>query len=197
MGPLQEKRRAGLQKPAADASRGLLPGTHVDFLPVLQSANHWLHLVAAAVWVGGIVFFLFVFGPAVHSLAPSDGVRALNHGRESLQFLSWIAIHLLFLTGVLNFFFRVTAGPVHPGTPYYWILALKLLFFFAMVFHHFLQTFKYAPKIVALTDAAGGGAVAAWPEALLAAWKKWFMLLKINLTLGVIILLLGLVLSWR
>ena len=166
----------------------------MNFLFVLQSANLWLHLFFVAAWVGGMAFFLFVFGPAAHSLAPRDGIRALNQGRESLQALSWIAIHLLFLTGVLNFFFRVTPG-LHPGAGYYWILAAKLALFFAMAFHHFLQAFKYAPKIASLT--AGAAAAQAWPEPLLAHWRKWFMLLKINTTLGTIVLFLGLALSWR
>jgi uncharacterized membrane protein len=168
----------------------------VDFLPVLHSANLWLHLVSVAVWVGAMAFFLFVFGPAVHSLASAEGIRALNHGRESLQMLSWIAIHLLFLTGVLNFYFHAAAGVVHSETGYYWILAAKLLLFLAMIFHHSLQAFKYAPKIVSLTDAATPCA-GSWPEPLTAAWRKWFILLKINMTLGVVILLLGLALSWK
>jgi len=174
----------------------LFPEMRMNFLPVLQSANLWLHLVSVAVWVGGMAFFLFVFGPAVKSLAPADGIRALNHGRESLQTLSWIAVHLLFLTGVLNFFFRLTAGGVHPQTSYYWILAAKLLLFLAMIFHHSLQAFKYAPKIASLTDAAAPGA-GSWPEPLTAAWRKWFMLLKINTALGSLVLLLGLALIWR
>lgn len=150
--------------------------------------------MGVAVWVGGMAFFLFVFGPAVHSLAPRDGIRALNRGRESLQTLSWIAIHLLLLTGALNFFFRVTPG-LHPGAGYYSLLALKLVLFFAMTMHHFFQAFKYAPKIAALTAAAV--AAQAWPEPLLAHWRKWFTLLKINTTLGTLALFLGLALSWR
>jgi len=174
----------------------LFPEMRMNFLPALQSANLWLHLVTVAVWVGGMAFFLFVFGPAVHSLAPAEGIHALNHGRESLQILSWIAIHLLFLTGVLNFYFHAAAGVVHPETGYYWILAAKLLLFVAMIFHHSLQAFKYAPKIASATDATAAGA-GSWPEPLTAAWRKWFMLLKINTTLGVVILLLGLALSWK
>jgi uncharacterized membrane protein len=173
----------------------LFPEMRMNFLPVLQSANLWLHLVTVAVWVGGMAFFLFVFGPAVHSLAPAEGIHALNHGRESLQILSWIAIYLLFLTGVLNFYFHAAAGAVRPETGYYWILAVKLLLFLAMIFHHSLQAFKYTPKIASATDATAGAG--SWPEPLTAAWRKWFMLLKINTTLGTIALLLGLALSWR
>ena len=158
--------------------------------------NLWLHLIAVAVWIGGMAFFLFVFGPAVRGLRPADAIRALNHGRQSLQTLSWIAIHLLFLTGVLNFFFRAMAGGVHLGSGYYTILTLKLLLFLAMAFHHSLQTFKYAPRIASRT-AQVSNRIDSWPEPLLENWRKWFTLLKINATLGPIALLLGLGLSWR
>ena len=149
-----------------------------------------------AVWVGGMAFFLFVFGPAAHSLAPADGIRALNHGRQSFQTLSWIAINLLFLTGVLNFLFRAAASGLHLGTAYYSILTVKLLLFLAMTFHYSLQAFKYAPRIASLTAQTGDG-IESWPEPLLAAWRKWFTLLKINTTLGAIVLFLGLGLSGR
>jgi putative copper export protein len=174
----------------------LFLGTRMNFLPILHSANLWLHIVSMAVWVGAMAFFLFVFGPAVKSLAPADGIRALNHGREALQTLSWIAVHLLFLTGVLNFFFRLTAGGVHPETGYYGILGIKLALFFAMSFHHFLQSLKYAPRIASAT-AAAEPAAASWPEPLTAVWKKWFMLLKINTALGALVLFLGLALTGR
>jgi len=43
-----------------------------------------LHLVALALWLGGMVFFLVVFGPAAHELRPGIGVRTLNQGRIAL-----------------------------------------------------------------------------------------------------------------
>ena len=177
-------------------SDGRFLGTNVNLVATFQSLNLWLHLIFMAVWIGGMVFFLFVFAPAVHSLAPADGIRALSHGRRSFEILSWIALNLLFLTGVLNFLFRAMASGLHLGVVYYSILALKLLLFLAMTVHHSLQAFKYAPKIAALTSQSGDGVVS-WPEPLLANWSKWFRLLKINTTLGAVVLLLGLALSWR
>ena len=168
----------------------------MNLLSLLQAVNLWLHLFALAVWIGGMAFFLFVFAPAAHGLRPADGVRALNHGRRSLQTLSWIAIHLIFLTGVLNFLFRAMASGLELGGAYYTVLALKLLLFFAMAFHHCLQALKYGPKIASLT-AQTGDRIDSWPEPLLADWRKWFRLLKINATLGPIALLFGIGLSWR
>lgn len=155
---------------------------------VFESANLWLHLLAASIWVGGMIFFLFVFGPAARTLAPSECLRALNHGRESFQTLSWVAISLLFLTGALNIYFRFAPGADQLGAGFTTILAIKLLLFVAMIFHHSLQAFKYAPRHASAKIEGTGGE---WPEPLAAAWKKWFTLLKINTTLGVIVLLLG------
>ena len=71
-----------------------------------------------------------------------------------------------------------------------------LLLFLAMLVHHVLQVFKYGPKIAAKTNQAAITADS-WPEALRADWQKWFMLLKINATIGPIATLLGMALVRR
>ncbi len=170
--------------------------TQVTPFTFFQTLVLWLHFVSVAVWLGGIVFFLVVFGPAAHRLRPAEGVRTLNRGREAFQTLSWVAINLLLLTGVLNYVLRAMASGADLGFLYYTTLVVKLVLSGAMIFHHALQSFKYAPRIAVLTDGAGNG-IDAWPEPLLASWRKWFVLLKINATLGAVVLLLGVALSSR
>lgn len=168
--------------------------TKVTHFIFFQTLNLWLHLISLVFWIGGIAFFLFVFGPAVRALPPGSGVQVLDRGREYLQTLSWMAINLVLITGVFNLIFRGMVTGFRPGPAYYSILAIKLFLFLAMFFHHSLQAFKYAPKIVSLT-ALTSEDIQSWPEPLLSHWKKWFMLLKINATLGSIVLLLALVLT--
>jgi putative copper export protein len=162
----------------------------------LHSLSLLLHLVALAMWLGGIAFFLIVFGPAVHELKPLLGLNLLNRGRMTFEALSWTAIGLLFLTGILNLTLRsdMTAGDV--GQYYLTILSAKLVLFVAMVVHQALQVFKYGPRIAALTDEAAT-TLDSWPEPLRAHWQKWFMFLKINATIGPIATLLGLALVRR
>jgi hypothetical protein len=81
----------------------------------------------------------------------------------------------------------------HLGRAYMIVLAIKLFLFVAMLVHHTLQVFKYGPRIAALTAEAPADA-AAWPEALRAHWQKWFMLLKLNAGLGLVVILLGVLL---
>ena len=100
----------------------------------LHSVSLLLHLLALAMWLGGIAFFLIVFGPAVHDLKAGLGLRLLNRGRITFELLSWTAIGLLVVTGILNLVLRSQMTGAHLGQYYLTILSVKLLLFVAMVF---------------------------------------------------------------
>ena len=153
-----------------------------------------LHLVALALWLGGSVFFLIVFGPAVRQLEPHFSIHTLDRGRNSFEAISWIAIGLLVLTGIVNLILGSRASALPLAESYVIALSIKLFLFLAMLVHHCLQVFKYGPQLSALTTRSPAHA-AAWPEPLRAQWQKWFTLLKINTTLGPIVTLMGLMLT--
>ena len=153
-----------------------------------------LHLVALALWLGGMVFFLVVFGPAAHVLRPGIGVKTLNQGRIVLEAVSWTAIGILAITGMINLILGREGTGASQGEFYTITLSVKLFFFFAMLVHHCLQVFKYAPPIAALT-AQTSAETMVWPEPLRAHWQKWFMLLKLNAGLGPIAVLVGVALT--
>lgn len=145
-----------------------------------------------ALWLGGIVFFLVVVGPAVQEMEPKIAIKTMNQSRIGLELISWIAIGLLLLTGILNLLARSQSGVVLNGS-YLVILGIKLFLFGAMTMHHCLQVFKYSPRIDALTNDLAAS-VLVWPEPLLSHWRRWFLLLKINAALGPVVVLLGLAL---
>jgi putative copper export protein len=157
------------------------------------SVSLLLHLVAVALWLGGIVFFLVVLGPAVHELEPGIAIRTMNQGRIGLEILSWTAIALLLLTGIASLSLRTQAAAPTLSSSYVSLLSVKLFLFGAMATHHGLQVFKYAPRIADLTAKLHPNPVE-WPEPLLAHWRRWFLLLKINAALGPVVVLLGLAL---
>jgi|SRR6185503_12053802 putative copper export protein len=161
-------------------------------MTIWYSLSLLIHLIALALWLGGIVFFLIVLGPAVHDLEPRIAITTLNQGRFGLETASWIAIGLLLFTGILNLVARPPAAGL--GESYGVLFGVKLFVFGAMVVHHCLQVFKYAPAIARLTAQVPQGETS-WPEALLAHWRRWFLLLKINAALGPIAVLLGLALT--
>ena len=149
-----------------------------------------IHLVALALWLGGIVFFLIVLGPAVQELESGIAITTLNQGRLGLETASWIAIGLLLLTGIFNLLERTSPTSAGVGEWYGITLGIKLFIFGAMVVHHCLQVFKYGPKIASLT-AEVAAVSESWPEPLLTHWRRWFLLLKINAALGPVVTLLG------
>jgi len=152
-----------------------------------------VHLLALALWLGGIAFFLVVFGPAVHELKPTAGIRILNQGRIAFEALSWVGITLVMITGMTNLILRNQMSGAYLSRYYMIVLTIKLFIFVAMLIHHSLQIFKYGLKIVALT-AEVSDEVPSWPEPLRSHWQRWFLLLKINAALGPITILLGLAL---
>jgi putative copper export protein len=152
-----------------------------------------VHLIAIAMWLGGIVFFLVVSGPAVHELEPNIAIKTMNQARIGLENLAWIAIGLLLLTGIVNLLARLPPTGSMFSRAFAIVLSVKIILFGAMVLHHGLQVFKYAPTIAQLTADLPRG-LNAWPEPLLSHWRRWFLLLKINAALGPIVVLLGLAL---
>src|SRR3970282_693589 len=149
---------------------------------IWYSISLMVHLIALALWLGGIVFFLVVLGPAVHELDPKLAIQTLNQGRIGLEKVSWIAIGLLLVTGMFNLIVHAQAAPIAPDA---WgiLLSAKLLISAAMVLHHCLQVFKHAPVISGLIQQLPQR-LTAWPEPLLSYWRRWFLLLKINAALG-------------
>jgi uncharacterized membrane protein len=157
----------------------------------LQTFATLIHVIAFALWVGVMVFFLVVIGPAANALEPRVAIQTLNRARGGLETLSWIAIGLLLMTGVFNLVQRFSALRFAPGEFYTVILAIKLFVFGAMLALHCLQTFRYAPEIARLTAQLSEQSNH-WPGTLLDQWRRWFLLLKINAALGPVAVLLGL-----
>jgi putative copper export protein len=164
-----------------------------EFMTAWYSLSLLLHLIAIALWLGGIVFFLVVSGPAVNGLETRIAIKTMNQGRIGLELISWTAIALLLLTGIVNLVLRSQPAAAPLGESYVVLLGAKLFVFGAMALHHGLQVFKYAPRIAALT-AEVKTELTDWPEPLLSHWRRWFLLLKINAGLGPIAVLLGLAL---
>ena len=169
---------------------------HISSMTLWHNFSLLMHILALAMWLGAMLFFLIVYGPAVHQLKPELGLDLLNRGRIKFEALSWVAIGLLLITGMSNLVLRSQSVGGHLGQQYLTVLGIKLLLFLAMLVHHALQVFKYGPKIAFSTPAITG-ATETWPEPLRAHWSKWFMLLKLNATLGAIATLLGLALISR
>jgi putative copper export protein len=167
--------------------------TETPLMTAWHTLSLALHLIAIALWLGGIVFFLVVIGPAVQQLEPKIAIKTMNQARIGLENMAWTAIGLIVLTGAFNLVARSQVDTASLDQVYLYTLGAKLVVFLAMAVHHCLQVFKYAPAISSLTAQLPSNTIS-WPEPLLSRWRRWFLLLKINAALGPVAVLLGLAL---
>ena len=84
----------------------------------------WLHLVSAAAWVGGSIFYLLVLRPAIRSASGSHGPLLSAVGKEFRTLVN-ASIAVLVATGVILAFDRLTEDIV--GVPYAITLGIKSL----------------------------------------------------------------------
>lgn len=84
----------------------------------------WLHLVSAAAWVGGSMFYLIVLRPA---LRRSPGASRAINTAAAAEFRALVdtCILVLLVTGIILTFNRLTPGVI--GVPYAATLALKIV----------------------------------------------------------------------
>ena len=90
---------------------------------VFMLVVRWLHLVSAAAWVGGSVFYLVVLRPALRR--SPEGSRLINAATASeFRALVETCIYVLIATGVILSLHRLTPGVV--GAPYVIVLGAKI-----------------------------------------------------------------------
>jgi len=111
----------------------------------------WLHLLAAALWIGEILFVAFVVGPVGRGLPPRERAALFREtGRRALP-LVWTAITVLVVTGVGNMYFLgITPDQLlrrhFYATGFGWMLAGKLLAAFGMFGHAAVHDFGYGRR---------------------------------------------------
>ena len=92
-------------------------------MDVLSVLMRWLHLLGAAVAVGGAIYAARVVGPAMEGLS-TDAKGKLAAGlAERLRPLAFAVIAVMLVTGVYNIMMHVAGKPVG----YHIVLTIKLL----------------------------------------------------------------------
>lgn len=132
----------------------------------------WFHALAAAAWVGGMLFYVVVLPPALKHLDVSSQRGAVVASiAKQFQELTQAAIAVLLLTGAVLTFDRLSQP--HVLRPYVVVLAVKIVLSLLMV---------------ALAGALGRRpAVRRWP--------RWLTVPYLILALGLVVYLLALALQ--
>ena len=112
----------------------------------------FLHVLAALVWVGGMLFFALVAAPAVRNLDPPVRAALVRTLGERFRLIGWACIAILVVTGVANLAFHgVLDGPTLRsaafwGTPYGRALGWKLGGVGAMLTLSAVHDFVHGPR---------------------------------------------------
>ena len=83
----------------------------------------WIHIVAAAAWVGGSIFYLLVLRPALRH-SPEAGRRINEFTAAEFGTLVDTCIFVILATGVILSFNRLTGGVTGPS--YGLVLGVKI-----------------------------------------------------------------------
>jgi putative copper export protein len=151
----------------------------------LYLANVTLHVLAALVWVGGMLFLGLVGAPVLRRVEPASlRARLFRDLGRAFRPVGWAAIGVLLVTGVLNLRFVGALGRLGEAAfwsaPYGRTLACKLLAVAAMIVGSALHDFVLGPRAGRL-DAGSPAALRARSRA---AW-----LARINAAVAVIVVI--------
>jgi copper transport protein len=107
----------------------------------------WLHLIAAALWIGGMIYILLVYLPALSARPTSEQARSLLLILGQYSPLAIAGIIIMAITGPLNATFHLTSIAQFFGTAYGRALVIKILLIIALLITSASQVFWLRPRL--------------------------------------------------
>jgi putative copper export protein len=155
-------------------------------MTTLYHINVTLHVLAAMVWLGGMLFLALVGAPVLRRVEPAS-LRAVLFQKLGVRFraVGWMAIGALLVTGVFNLGFRGLLDADILGSASFWrgrfgqVLGWKLALVMLMVSLAAVHDFALGPRASRLAPGS--------PEAL-AARVSAARLARVNALLGLALL---------
>jgi copper resistance protein D len=87
----------------------------------LYVVNITIHILAAFVWIGGMLFFAIVAAPVLRRIEPPEvRARLFEQLGEAFRIVGWTAIAVLLATGLVNLRLHGWLGPAARGEPQFW-----------------------------------------------------------------------------
>ena len=158
-----------------------------------------IHLLAATVWVGGMLFLALVAVPATRGLPPAERGALIGALGRRFRVVGWACVALLIVAGAVNTAYRgvtwetVASGRLLEGE-FGRLLALKLTVVVAMVAVTTYHDFVVGPASLRLLERHAGRDPAATAEvARLRRRASWLARLGTLLALLILALAVALV----
>jgi putative copper resistance protein D len=159
----------------------------------LYLVSVWLHIVAAAAWLGGMLFLVLVVVPALRTPAlAAHAAAALKVLGERYRTVGWTTLLVLVVTGTANLAFRAGSAIAEGAwwaTPFGRILAAKLALVAVVLALSALHDFRVGPR-------AGRLMLEAPDEPRTARWRaaaRWMGRINLLLALAIVALAVRLV----
>ena len=152
-----------------------------------ESIVFWIHLLAAATWIGSQVFMFVAVVPALRTLDEAARHRAVLVLNRRFAWLGWGSLAILVLTGINNVIQRQDETDLvfDYDFRYAWIFVVKLVLVAVVIALTAIHTYVVGPRLLALQE--GGQA----SSAELSRMRRLSIQLSVlNLLAGVAILFL-------
>lgn len=143
---------------------------------------NFLHLLATAVWIGGMIFMHFVFFPSLSAVEPQHGARVQEGVAKRFTIAAWSSVIILLVTGYM----KTPDGMLLDTTSDLGlILTAKHILILGMIAVGLIITLVAVPKLKASAPKPGEG-----PSANFAVYQKRLsMLSTTNTVLGLAVLI--------
>ena len=96
-----------------DALQRLVTDPQV-FIPII---NHWLHLVSAVIWIGGLAFLVIAVTPGLKAAVAKDQVKPITDAfYQHYKKVAGILLMVLLFTGGINLHYVNQAVTAQTGS---------------------------------------------------------------------------------
>ncbi|HDK42652.1 MAG TPA: hypothetical protein ENG87_04680 [Candidatus Pacearchaeota archaeon] len=144
--------------------------------------SYWVHLLATVIWIGGIIFILFIAIPSSKQVMGAESGKLMGEISKRFTPLANYSILLLVVTGILlTVLSKQFSGFGSLGNKWISIMSLKHVIVSVMIAIHFYRGLLLIPKI-------GKTESSIEKKALL---KISLNLVKVNFFFGILVLLLS------
>ena len=152
---------------------------------MLPFLNVWLHILAAVIWLGGMLFLSLVAVPVLrHVDSPLLRMDLFRAMARRFRRLVWVCIVILVATGIGNVMFY---GNALPGSAYMKVLHIKLGLVAILIALSLLHDFVIGPRAVRVMS--HDGLPPTGTDLLIVTLAPWVG--RFNLLLGIVILMLA------
>lgn len=149
---------------------------------LLLATSYWLHLLSTVIWIGGIIFILFIAIPSSKQVLGAEAGKLMGEISKRFTPLANYSIFFLVITGVaLAGFNKQFSGIRLFENNWTAVLFLKCIIVFGMVIIHFYRGLILTPKIGKTESVAEK----------VKFQKLSLNLVKVNFGLGMLVLLLS------